>query len=926
MGKRVGCESGIESGGGMGILAAFPVGGPSEGHICYCCKAVVGRNVRVFDRRHFAEERIRASSLCVSIKVLSQPLPGCEERFLFATGGERCERTVMNNQFCICIALLAFGLCFPANGEREVGLFQVTQYSFKNRLFSTSEAKSAINSHSDWNTSPTTKSYNTLAFSHNFNLHDADTPIHFPNYMGSFPANLVGIGSFALTIRGIINIPEAGNWTFACGSDDGFKATISGHGFSETFSYSSDRPFATSLVTFRIPTAGNYTLNMLYFNKGNVHGADYPDNCAALEFSMAKGSYSSFDSSAFALVQAATGPEVHEVRFDANGGVGEMDEQLCIAGEKLVLPKNTFSMEGYRFAGWAKSENGPVVYADGAEVPVTKDMTLYAVWRRIFRVRLHGNGATTEEGLEWVDLEGETWKSVRFPENLFTEGKRLKGDLSGWLKGWWPVTGVYDGAENKGTDLWRGISLKEEDIEEWKAKGWMEDIDGVPTVHFYAVWKSEVLVGVHGAYGKDLEPKELESVVKYYVAYNHYYADYDSNDEGWRTGVGTYPVLPGEQRVVVDMESGFGEFYTVTLLKQEGYDLQEVAPVSDGGWIYDISSTEGPQKIYLQIRVEPKEEEMGSLWFKFSPEMTDAQRAASWGEKLPDFDEGKVQIRVRPAGQTGNGMTVGKSVALPEGKYQVEIKYTEMAGEEKPYWDTTPREREIEVRAGESTGFNVVFRPFGSKDADYFWIAFDGDGGTVKGDRLMWFTPYEYLIGFHFPSAVRAGGWKFEGWWYPPQGKLVKTWRELDRLMRSDLPGNLTLKAQWKREENAATGTGTVVPHEWLESVASATLAAVGGDYEAAAAATAANGMGVWECYVAGLDPEDKDASFKAELVQEKEKWKAKPVGGEKAGRVYRVEGKRGMADTEEWTDVTDVEDVEAEGWRFFRVGGELEE
>ena len=35
MGKREGGESGIESGGGMGILATFPVGGPSEGKICY---------------------------------------------------------------------------------------------------------------------------------------------------------------------------------------------------------------------------------------------------------------------------------------------------------------------------------------------------------------------------------------------------------------------------------------------------------------------------------------------------------------------------------------------------------------------------------------------------------------------------------------------------------------------------------------------------------------------------------------------------------------------------------------------------------------------------------------------------------------------------------------------------------------------------
>jgi hypothetical protein len=41
---------------------------------------------------------------------------------------------------------------------------------------------------------------------------------------------------------------------------------------------------------------------------------------------------------------------------------------------------------------------------------------------------------------------------------------------------------------------------------------------------------------------------------------------------------------------------------------------------------------------------------------------------------------------------------------------------------------------------------------------------------------------------------------------------------------------------------------------------------------------------------------------------------------------VYRVFGKKSMTAGEDWTDVTDVEDVEAEGWRFFRVRVELAE
>ncbi len=42
-----------------------------------------------------------------------------------------------------------------------------------------------------------------------------------------------------------------------------------------------------------------------------------------------------------------------------------------------------FNAEGYTFAGWATTENGEVVYADNAKLPVSTDVTtLYAVWTK----------------------------------------------------------------------------------------------------------------------------------------------------------------------------------------------------------------------------------------------------------------------------------------------------------------------------------------------------------------------------------------------------------------------------------------------------------------------------------------------------------------------------------------------------------------
>ena len=95
------------------------------------------------------------------------------------------------------------------------------------------------------------------------------------------------------------------------------------------------------------------------------------------------------------------------------------------------------------------------------------------------------------------------------------------------------------------------------------------------------------------------------------------------------------------------------------------------------------------------------------------------------------------------------------------------------------------------------------------------------------------------------------------------------------------------------------------------------------GDYEAAANAMGANGVNkVWECYVAGIDPEDEDAKFIATISMDAG---GKPVVAhdpplseeEAAKRTYRTLGKKTLDPNEDWTDVTDESDLEAAGWRL---------
>ena len=67
--------------------------------------------------------------------------------------------------------------------------------------------------------------------------------------------------------------------------------------------------------------------------------------------------------------------------------------------------------------------------------------------------------------------------------------------------------------------------------------------------------------------------------------------------------------------------------------------------------------------------------------------------------------------------------------------------------------------------------------------------------------------------------------------------------------------------------EPGESGGAVAVPEEWMDKNAGEILAANGGDYAAAAKAEAANGMRVWECYLAGLSTTDAAAEFKVKSM-----------------------------------------------------------
>jgi uncharacterized repeat protein (TIGR02543 family) len=93
------------------------------------------------------------------------------------------------------------------------------------------------------------------------------------------------------------------------------------------------------------------------------------------------------------------------ITFNANGGEGNMSVQEI--EDSGTLTANAFTRAGYTFAGWATSENGDVVYADGAEITATSDdkglVTLYAKW-----TENPTRSVTYVDGTDWTTSPSST--------------------------------------------------------------------------------------------------------------------------------------------------------------------------------------------------------------------------------------------------------------------------------------------------------------------------------------------------------------------------------------------------------------------------------------------------------------------------------------------------------------------------------------
>ena len=98
--------------------------------------------------------------------------------------------------------------------------------------------------------------------------------------------------------------------------------------------------------------------------------------------------------------------EKYTLKFNANGGVGSMADQVYTYGEEQRISENTFTKADYTFTGWNTAEDGSgTAYADKELVTITASKTLYAQWAvNTYRVNYHPNDGTGSMSSQVIEI------------------------------------------------------------------------------------------------------------------------------------------------------------------------------------------------------------------------------------------------------------------------------------------------------------------------------------------------------------------------------------------------------------------------------------------------------------------------------------------------------------------------------------------
>ena len=104
-------------------------------------------------------------------------------------------------------------------------------------------------------------------------------------------------------------------------------------------------------------------------------------------------------------IDTVASPNEYTIKFNANGGIGNMNNLKMVYGTSKNLTINTYTRTGYMFDGWSTSPSGAVVYKNGQSVNNLTTVNggfvnLYAHWtsKKEYTIRFNTNGGVGSMG------------------------------------------------------------------------------------------------------------------------------------------------------------------------------------------------------------------------------------------------------------------------------------------------------------------------------------------------------------------------------------------------------------------------------------------------------------------------------------------------------------------------------------------------
>jgi len=512
----------------------------------------------------------------------------------------------------------------------------------------------------------------------------------------------------------------------------------------------------------------------------------------------------------------------YSVIFDANGGEGTMGPQDLTVSTAASLTECNFSRSGYAFVGWATEPDGEVTYTNAAEVldlayEQGASVTLYAVW----------------EEREWTLADFVDCSNLVFSNDTVAEwtpdweihkvgGVSLRSGAIEAAAEWGRTNTILMATavgEGSGSFWWKAhCEEMDDEYDEWYDYA-VFTIDGVEVAKIAgdSGWQ-QVEYTVAGA-----GPHEL--------AWTFSRDDYDEDGATWENCAWVDGIMWTPVPVTVTFAAGGATEGTAPeiVTKYEGYELvlPGAGTLANGAYVF-MGWSDG-ETIYAS----------GAVYVFGS---TNTTLAAVWGEKVWTLGEA---VDAEPILFTTGGNA-------------------DWAVDGSTGWTNGVSAKSGTITSGQTTWIEMTV--VGPGTLTYCWNVM---GGIYRN------TPFAYakvtVDGTQQVQEYSSGGWKGETIAVEGEGTHVIRWTYMHTSSRTADGDCAWLDAvAWTPvggSTDQMTTTPEPVPYSYFDNDYPTLLAEHGGDYEAAALATAANGHNkVWECYVAGISPTNETAKFAAKI------------------------------------------------------------